>query len=385
MVYPAAEHTRFTHSIGVYGMSKRIVNALQKNSKRFRLKKQEIMLIAVAGLLHDIGHGPFSHALETAVKSLGGKFEHEDMSVRIITEWKEISSKLEKLGEGFAEKVCQVISKKYSNPYVASIISSQLDADRIDFLLRDSYMTGAHYGKFDVDWLLNTMSIKDATFPHAKGRKVVCVDYKKGLNVLEQYLLGRYYMYTHVYYHKVIRGFEVVMAKAIQRVLEQEHKDLIGYSSLKDLYSGTISLDDYLRLDDFTVISWFNDWYWQTKDNLLKKLLYHFLCRKPFYKALDPPADRVEYSKQKEAILDQFKTEEERNYYFGEDSPKNVAYKNLYVGDILNEIYISKEDEVIPLSAVQDSVINTAGAILKKDELRWYVRREGEDEDDGLE
>src|SRR5690606_40646135 len=84
MVYPAAEHTRFTHSIGVYGMSKRIVNALQKNSKRFRLKKQEIMLIAVAGLLHDIGHGPFSHALETAVKSLGGKFEHEDMSVRII-------------------------------------------------------------------------------------------------------------------------------------------------------------------------------------------------------------------------------------------------------------------------------------------------------------
>lgn len=385
LVYPAAEHSRLTHSIGVYGISKRIIKNLRQNSEKFKLTNEEERLIALAGLLHDIGHGPFSHALENAIKSLGGHFKHEEMSTKIIMDSDEITGKLTKgFGLNASGRICQIINKKYADPYVGSIISSQFDADRIDYLLRDSYMTGANYGKFDVDWLLKTISIKTATFPPVEGETVVCVDYKKGRNIVEQYLLGRHYMYSHVYYHKVIRGFEIVVTNIIRRVITQEHKNLVGYRPITSLYNNTLSLGEYLKLDDFKVIGWFNEWYNDTKDPILKDLLFHFFCRKPYYKAIYPPDDRVQYSSKKDEILNRFQNPEEQDYFFHEDSPKNVTYKSLYMGDVLDEIYIAKNQEVIPLSALNDSIINEGQAILNKDEVRWYIKREGGNGDDGI-
>ncbi|MFA5536976.1 MAG: HD domain-containing protein [Bacillota bacterium] len=374
LVYPAAEHSRLTHSLGVYGMSKRIMRNLEKNSTIFKLDKKEKNLVALAGLLHDIGHAPFSHAFETAIKNLGGNFKHEEMSVNIIQECNEISFILKKHGEDFPEKICQVINNRYSNPHVASIVSSQFDADRIDYLLRDSYMTGANYGRFDIDWLLKNISIEVSTFRHSEGETVVSVDSKKGLNVLEQYLLGRHFMYAHVYYHKAIRGFEVVVTNIIKRMLEKEHKKLIGYNYIKDLYSGNISMGAYLKLDDFAVLTWFRDWYEKTKDPILKELLYHLFTRKPYYKAIYPTDNLIEYSKRKEDIMNSFKNKDEREYYFQEDSPKNTTYKNLYIGELLNEIYILRDEEVIPLSAIRESIINEAKDVLKKEEIVWYIK-----------
>lgn len=377
LVYPAAEHSRFTHSIGVYGMSKRIMHNLEKNSEVFKLDQEEKNLVAFASLLHDIGHAPFSHAFETAIKNLGGNFAHEDMSVKIIQECNEISSMLKKHGNDFPEKVCQVIGNKYSNPHVASIVSSQFDADRIDYLLRDSYMTGANYGRFDIDWLLKNISIEVSTFHHSKGDTVVSVDYKKGLNVLEQYLLGRHFMYSHVYYHKVIRGFEVVVTNIIKRILEEEHNKLVGYNYINDLHSGGISIEAYLKLDDFTVLTWFKTWYEETNDSILKELLYHLFTRKPYYKAIYPTNNPIKYSEEKEEIMASFKSADEKTYYFREDSPKNTTYKNLYISELLDEIYIKRDKEVIPLSAVSESIITEAKDVLKKEEIIWYVKREG--------
>ncbi len=275
LVYPAAEHSRLTHSLGVFGMSKRIINALKQNSKKINLEKKEEKLISIAALLHDIGHGPFSHTFENVIKNLGGSFNHEEMSIRIIQENKEITLHLQEYGANFPDLVCQILKKEYPSPHVGSIISSQFDADRIDYLLRDSYMTGANYGKFDVDWLLKNISIETATFPTVEGQTVVCVNYNKGLNVLEQYILGRHYMYIHVYYHKVIRAFEATINNVIKRVLKQEHTELVGYRAIRDLCSGQLHVDEYLKLDDFTIISWFNEWYYQTNDPILKELLLH--------------------------------------------------------------------------------------------------------------
>ncbi len=380
LVYPSAEHSRFTHSIGVYCMSKRIIDSLEENSKGFNLNRREKKLVALAGLLHDIGHAPFSHAIETAIRNLGGDFKHEDMSTKIILECEEIFSELSKHDKNFPEDVCRVIGNKYSNLSVASIVSSQFDADRIDYLLRDSYMTGANYGRFDIDWLLKNIQIKVSTFQHTKGEIVVSIGREKGLSVLEQYLLGRYSMYTHVYYHGVIRGFEVVITNIIKRVLEKEYKGLRGYSHIYNLFLGKISLESYLRLDDFTILTWFKDWYEESQDSILKELLHHLLVRKPYYKVIRPPSNRVQYSEEKEDILRKFRNEDERKYYFWEDSSQNIVYKDLYIGELLEEVYVfdDVDGEVIPLSAVKDSIISEAKDVLEKDKILWYIKREKE-------
>lgn len=377
LVYPAAEHSRLTHSLGVFYMSKRIINALKKNSINFDLESEEEKLILVAALLHDIGHGPFSHAFENAIRTLGGTFDHEEMSIRIINECEEINSVLKRLGADFPEQVCQILKKEYPNPSVGSIISSQFDADRLDYLLRDSYMTGANYGKFDVDWLLKNISIENATFKSIEGQKVVCINYDKGLNVLEQYILGRYYMYIHVYYHKVVRGFEAVINNIIKRILQEEHRELVGYKAIFTLYTGKFSVEEYMKLDDFTIIAWFNEWYYKTKDNLLKELLHHFFCRQPFYRVIYSPTSPKEFRKNFNELVSSYKTEEERDYYFYEDTPRNIAYKDLYVtGDVLDEIFVyrKEEQEIIPLSAVKETMISQTN--LDSETIRWYVKKE---------
>ncbi len=376
LVYPAAEHSRFTHSVGVYHMSKRIMDSLVNNSREFNLDATEKRLVAFAALLHDIGHAPFSHVLEKVMKNIGEGFKHEEMTVKIIKECDEISSLLNKHDKGFADKVCQVIDKDYPNSCIASIVSSQLDADRIDYLLRDSYMTGADYGAFDVDWLLKNMKVEKSTFPSSKGQPVVSVDCKKGLHVLEQYLIGRYSMHTHVYFHKVVKGFEVTIMNIIRRVLEQEYNDLVGFKYFSDLSRGTITVDDYLKVDDFSVWTWFKQWREETEDAVLKELLDHLFSRTPYYKAIEPSRDTVDYSKAKTRILDTFQDDNQK-YFFWEDDSPNIAYKDLYIADVLEEIHVTLDGETIPLSAVKDSIVTSARGVLSKKNVMWYVKREG--------
>ncbi|MCL6479727.1 MAG: HD domain-containing protein [Peptococcaceae bacterium] len=357
-------------------MSKKIINALKINSGGdFKIDPEKEKLIEISALLHDIGHGPFSHIFEGVVKNLGGNFDHEEMSIKIILECKEINNILRnQFGSNFPEQIAQVLKKEYPDINVVSVISSQFDADRIDYLLRDSYMTGANYGRFDVDWLLMNISIANQTFYQAmEGQAVIAVNYKKGLNVLEQYILGRHYMYSHVYFHKAIRSFEAIINKIIERVIKEEHKSLVGYRFIERLLNGEMDLDEYLLLDDFLLQSWFTFWKTQTKDEVLLRLLDDFLCRKPF-KAIIAPQDRTSYMQSREKILSLYNNDVERNYFFFEDSQKNVAYKDLYATkDILEEIFVRKEQDVIPLSAVNESIISSSRNTLRKETIRWYV------------
>ncbi len=215
----------------------------------------------------------------------------------------------------------------------------------------------------------------ESTFAPSKGQTIVSVDCKKGLNVLEQYLLGRYSMYTHVYFHKLVRGFEVTVMNIIRRVLEKDYTDLVGFKYFSDLRDGSISVEDYLKVEDFSVWTWFKEWYEKTQDTVLKELLYHLLSRKPYYKVIEPPKGHVEYSEKREKILTDF-AKEDRQYSFLEDSPTSIAYKDLYISDVLDEIYVTLDGETIPLSAIDHSIVANAQNALKKQHLVWCVKRE---------
>lgn len=373
LVYPSAEHSRLIHSLGVHEMSKKILKALKENSDNFNIDPQKEKLIEISALLHDIGHGPFSHIIEGVIKNQGGVFEHEDMSIRIIQECNDIREGLSYFGGDFYQQISQVLKKDYQDIHVVSVISSQFDADRIDYLLRDSYMTGANYGKFDIDWLLMNISMETPTFPENEGQKVVAINYKKGLNVLEQYILGRHYMYSHVYYHKVIRSFEAIINSIIKRIIMEEHNDLEGYPIISKMCLGEINMGDYLLLDDFMMMSWFHKWFRETKDEILKDLLFRLFSRNPF-KVIIPPKDPIEYGKFKDKVLSYYPKDDYRDYFFFEDTQKNVAYKDLYATkNILEEIFVKRKDnDVVPLSAIDDSIIGSKSA-LQKETIRWYV------------
>ncbi|MCL4552968.1 MAG: HD domain-containing protein [Candidatus Marsarchaeota archaeon] len=202
LVYPGAEHSRFTHSIGVFHLAERVMNQLEEESERPIFEGHREAVLAAA-LLHDVGHGPFSHIFEKISKRLGlaTAVKHEAWTSRVITENDEIARILSE--RSIVEQVGQILSKIYSPHYVMAIISSQLDVDRFDYLLRDSYMTGTHYGEFDLEWMLRTLAVRKVRVPgdgSGMGSEIetVVVDGRRGLSGLEEYLLGRHYMYQHV-------------------------------------------------------------------------------------------------------------------------------------------------------------------------------------------
>lgn len=204
VTYPGAEHSRFVHSLGVTHLVKRIIAQLKfSRDEQEREWLDSILanyeLVLCAALLHDIGHGPFSHAIE---KTTGIK--HEDWTTLIINnENTEVHQVLESFRPGFASEVANVISRIHPCRAVVKLLSSQLDADRIDYLLRDSLMTGAGYGKFDLEWLLNVITIGAIGDEPEVGLKL-----DKGLNIAEDFVMARYYMYRNVYFHKATRSCE---------------------------------------------------------------------------------------------------------------------------------------------------------------------------------
>lgn len=194
VVYPGAEHSRFAHSLGAYHLAGRMLNQLSVKNKRDKL------VVAIAALLHDTGHGPFSHLFEAALKEASYEHyqSHEWWSKKIIMEHPQVKRVLGKEDRNLRRDVKDVISNAFQPLYLSSIVSSQMDVDRFDYMLRDSHMTGVHYGKFDLSWMLRNLSIKTFTEydidkqPHRVKR--IVVDARRGLSSLESYLHGLFYL-----------------------------------------------------------------------------------------------------------------------------------------------------------------------------------------------
>jgi HD superfamily phosphohydrolase len=236
MVYHGAEHTRFGHSLGVYEIVRRMVT--ENSELAAALTDHEKTVVMLAGLLHDIGHGPYSHAFEDVVKA-----SHEEYTCRIIEENTEITKILEDCEPGLSGEVADVIRHRSANPLLSQLISSQLDADRFDYLLRDAYFTGTTYGEFDLERILRTMRVGD-------GRLLIK---ESGVYAVENYIMARYHMYWQVYYHPVARSYECLLHMLFKRLkdLGLEKKDASVCSVLYPVIKGgKIDLNAYFELDE---------------------------------------------------------------------------------------------------------------------------------------
>ncbi len=215
-VYHTAEHSRFAHSLGVYEIVRRMVSEVHALSEQ--LSDYDKMTVMLAGLLHDIGHGPFSHAFE-AISSI----PHEEYTVRIITGDTQINRILRTVDERLPQAVASIITYTHTNPLLNQIVSGQLDADRMDYLLRDAYFTGTSYGEFDLERILRTMRVSN-------GKIVVK---ESGIHTVEDYIMARYHMYWQVYYHPVARSYETILHLLFKRMKDVYALDPTLLSELK--------------------------------------------------------------------------------------------------------------------------------------------------------
>lgn len=273
-VYPGATHTRFIHSIGVFHVARQLLNVVRREIGEIEedLEKPRRDHVAViAALLHDVGHGPFSHTFEGVQKARGIKKEHEEWSADIIRSEKgEIRHILETFRPGLADAVADLLTLENPEDIYHAIVSSSFDADRLDYLRRDRQMTGTGAGAIDFDWLVEHVRVRSINLDAPDGigddggLKVptFCIDVK-ALPAAEQFLLARYTLHEQVYFHKATRCIERMIARLMSRIAElAKNLDSIKLTSgldanhpiIRFFCSDSPTVDDYLALDDVVLL-----------------------------------------------------------------------------------------------------------------------------------
>ena len=245
-VYPTAEHSRFSHSLGVYEIVRRMVTEVK--SLCVELTEYEKVCVMLAGLLHDVGHGPFSHAFEHVTNH-----SHEEYTAKIILGNTELNAILRAVSEKLPQDIVSIIQHTHENDILNQIVSGQLDADRMDYLLRDSYFTATSYGQFDLERILRTMRVRKTV----EGRKVIVVKYT-GIHSVEDYIMARYQMYWQVYYHPVARSYEAVFIQLFNRLKDIFKRDQDYFEDMKVLVpfleESEVSVDEYFKLDENSLL-----------------------------------------------------------------------------------------------------------------------------------
>jgi HD superfamily phosphohydrolase len=313
--YQAAEHSRFTHSLGALHLASRI---LAKLDLSYQISGEAKTAVKAAALLHDIGHGPFSHVIETIFG-----FHHENFTIEaVLSSETGVGQTLSEFSARLPGDVADIISGEFRPMALAQLVSSQLDVDRMDYLLRDSLMTGAKYGIFDLEWIIKSIEINEENdHIYVSGN---------GIYAVEDYLQARYYMFRQVYFHRTLRSAESVLQSLLRRAvyLFQNGEPIWfarGTAFERILMGEKLLLKEHLELDDTDVI--FHIKRWQTaEDPVLSDLSRRFVNRRLF-KAFDldmPDAERKEFLDEAAAIVRKagFDTE----YYFIEDAAGDVPY-----------------------------------------------------------
>ena len=235
MVFQTAEHSRFTHALGAYHMA----NLVLRNVEGIEvLSEYEKIIFLCAALLHDVGHGPYSHAFENVLST-----SHEEMTVKIILDNNTDVNRILASYEGLAEDVASVISHGGKYPLIETFVSSQLDVDRMDFLSRDAYFTGATYGTIDMNRILRSMKVVDGN--------VLCR--ASGVHSIESYLMSRYHMYFQVYYHPVSRSYELLLEGIYERIKDLVNQNVeidANISSFINVVKNNNDVESYIELDD---------------------------------------------------------------------------------------------------------------------------------------
>ena len=313
--YQSAEHSRFTHSLGALHLATRI---LDKLALKYEISAEARIAVRVAALLHDIGHGAFSHVIETILQ-----FHHEQFTIEaVLSDETEVGRVLREFSPQLAENVAGIIRGNFRPVALAQLVSSQLDVDRMDYLLRDSLMTGAKYGIYDMEWIIKSLEIDEKN-----DRLYVSA---RGIFAVEDYLQARYYMFRQVYFHRTLRSAETVLRSLLRRALEIFARGKFvwfarGTPFEKILRGERLSLREHLDLDDADVMFHIKQWQ-NADDKILADLSKRFLNRKLF-KIFDldmPEKDRREFLDAARKLVENAGFDPE--YYFVEDRAGNVAY-----------------------------------------------------------
>ena len=245
-VYPTAEHSRFSHSLGVYEIVRRMVTEIKSLS--VELSEYDKICVMLAGLLHDVGHGPFSHAFEHVTKH-----SHENYTAKIILGETELNQVLTEVSPRLPEDIVSIIEHNHPNDILNQIISGQLDADRMDYLLRDSYFSATSYGQFDLERILRTMRARKID----ENKKALVVKYT-GIHSVEDYIMARYQMYWQVYYHPVARSYEAVFIQLFNRLKDIFKDNKEYFSDMKVLIpfleKNVVSVEEYFKLDENSLL-----------------------------------------------------------------------------------------------------------------------------------
>lgn len=285
LAYPGADHGRYAHCLGVMETARKMIGQLRQ---RVSFDSRAEIICLAACLLHDVGHGPFSHVFER----LSG-FDHEAFTRRIVEDpHSEVHQILSSHDAQLPGEVAGFLGGASAHRFLCDILSSQLDADRLDYLLRDNLMTGSRYGDFDLGWLLRVLTVD-----HASGRLAVTW---KGINAVEAYLQSRYHMYRNVYFHKVVRSAEGMVKLALQRAkrlavqerLSWPPRDHVVYKSLLGL---KLTTAEFTELDDVSMLQCFK--IWATADDAPLAAICKGLLYRRLFKTIDlthiESADRV--------------------------------------------------------------------------------------------
>ncbi|MDE6408378.1 MAG: HD domain-containing protein [Anaeroplasmataceae bacterium] len=357
MVFHTAEHTRFTHALGAYHMANLVLHNVDGIEA---LSEYERVVFLCAALLHDIGHGPYSHAFENVLLT-----SHEEMTEKIIlckdTEVYQILNQV----PGLPEDVAGIIGHKGKYPLIETFVSSQLDVDRMDYLTRDAYFTGATYGTIDMHRLLRTMKVVD--------NKVLCR--ASGVHTLESYLMSRYHMYFQVYYHPVARSYELLLESIYERIKDLAKEHAVIDANITSFLSVIENNDDvisYIELDD-AYVNGFIKQLMKSSDPVLNRLANAFNHRKLF-KHIDlanNPDPTIIKEIKKKAMSHPY-----GKYFYFENSVSAVAYlqtkKNQKTDDLLAIKMILPNGEIKNLDEYSPIVHSLVSSSYKRVERIYY-------------
>lgn len=316
LVYPGANHTRFHHALGCLHLMKKAVDILKSKGIEITEEEEEAVLIAI--LLHDIGHGPFSHALEHSIVS---DLSHEYLSL-------EFMNKLNSKFNGQLTLAIDVFRGNYNKKFLCQLISSQLDIDRLDYLKRDSFYTGVAEGNINSERLINMLNVVDDEL----------VVEEKGIYSIEKFLVARRLMYWQVYLHKTSLCAEQLLIRLLLRAkhIFESTQDNIENSTLNYFLRHKIDLENFdditlelfSKLDDYDIISALKVWQ-HHEDFVLSKLSQMILNRDLLkIKLRNEPIDQAkieDYLKKVQQNFDISKSEAE--YFVFEGITSNLAYQ----------------------------------------------------------
>ncbi len=317
-VYPGAHHSRFHHAIGAFHLMQLALSNLRNKGIDISLEEEEGACLAI--LLHDIGHGPFSHTLE---HKLWKKTSHEQITLRLM----------EKLNIEFDHKLdlaIEIFRNKYHRPFFYQLVSSQLDVDRLDYLKRDSFFSGVVEGNIGVDRILAMINVRN--------NQIVVEE--KGIMSIQNYLLSRNLMYWQVYLHKTVMSAEFMLVKLFDRMQELKDKNqefLISNGAIEKLMMNSINdqesnLESFIMLDDSDV--------WQLikslqndKDYILSTLAKGILFRK-LYKVHSSPQPKKDYLLKESSDIQYFEfSDQVKLTAYSTENPILILKKN---GEIVN-------------------------------------------------